>query len=134
MNYNYKSRKHIDGNNLGPSYIISLGNHRGGRLWTGDQGFVSCHREWKSFDGNVQHGTEDFEGTRISFIAFTPASYHKLAKPVYREVRRLGFTAGAWDGNEDPYFKQVFTFFFVAVSPRISMSDLVLKSTVILAL
>ena len=62
VNHDYKSRKHIDGNNLGPSFILSLGNHTGGRLWTGDQGFVNCHRAWCKFDGNVQHGTEAFKG------------------------------------------------------------------------
>ena len=30
INYNYAARKHVDGNNIGPSYIRSLGKHTGG--------------------------------------------------------------------------------------------------------
>jgi len=29
INYNYAARKHVDGNNIGPSYIRSLGKHTG---------------------------------------------------------------------------------------------------------
>ena len=36
INYNYAARKHVDGNNIGPSYIRSLGKHTGGELWTAD--------------------------------------------------------------------------------------------------
>ena len=32
VNYNYRARKHIDKNNLGPSYICSLGDHTGGKV------------------------------------------------------------------------------------------------------
>ena len=32
----YAARKHVDGNNIGPSYIRSLGKHTGGELWTAD--------------------------------------------------------------------------------------------------
>ena len=32
VNYNYRARKHIDSNNLGPSYIVALGSFEGGQL------------------------------------------------------------------------------------------------------
>jgi hypothetical protein len=32
INFNYKARKHVDGNNIGPSFIGSLGNHTGGKV------------------------------------------------------------------------------------------------------
>ena len=44
--------RHVDGNNLGPSYIMSLGEHTGGKLWTADQGEIDCHKKWAKFDGN----------------------------------------------------------------------------------
>ena len=61
----------MDGNNIGPSYIISLGKHSGGNLWTADQGIIECHDQWKLFDGNTEHYTTPFKGERISFIADT---------------------------------------------------------------
>ena len=36
INYNYAAKKHVDGNNIGPSHIISLGDHAGGELWVAD--------------------------------------------------------------------------------------------------
>ena len=36
-NYNYAAKRHVDGNNLGPSYIMALGEHTGGGLWTEDR-------------------------------------------------------------------------------------------------
>ena len=40
VNYNYAAKKHVDGNNIGPSYIMSIGSHTGGALWTADQGVI----------------------------------------------------------------------------------------------
>jgi hypothetical protein len=30
VNYNYMARKHVDGNNIGPSFIQSIGDHKVG--------------------------------------------------------------------------------------------------------
>ena len=57
-----QAKKHVDGNNIGPSYIISLGKHTGGNLWTADQGIIECHDQWKLFDGNTEHYTTPFKG------------------------------------------------------------------------
>ena len=48
--------RHVDGNNLGPSYIMSLGEHTGGKLWTADQGEIDCHKKWAKFDGKKEVG------------------------------------------------------------------------------
>ena len=81
----------MDGNNIGPSYIRSLGKHTGGELWTADafveatdedtgekyvkggggQQVLSCSGGWKLFNGNAEHYTKPYQGTRISFIAFS---------------------------------------------------------------
>jgi len=34
INYKYAAKRHVDGNNLGPSYIMAVGPHTGGGLWT----------------------------------------------------------------------------------------------------
>ena len=63
MNYNYAARRHVDSNNLGPSYIIALGSHSGGGLWTADRGVVDCHHRWAAFNGTKEHETQPFTGT-----------------------------------------------------------------------
>ena len=107
VNYNYVAKKHIDMNNLGPSYISSLGKHTGGELWTGDRGILNCRSgKWKLFDGNTLHCTQPFKGERFSFILFTPDAYNRLL-PSYRdEALALGFTAASSNGKDDPYFQQ----------------------------
>jgi len=107
LNHNYAAKKHIDSNNLGPSYIISLGNHQGGQLWTADRGVLDCHHKWKLFDGNTEHATQPYTGEeRYSFILFTPAAYNKLSEQLFERARELGLTAIATDGADDAYFQR----------------------------
>jgi len=106
INYCYAAKKHVDGNNIGPSYIVSLGAHRGGGLWVADtyvektteggatvlrggggESVVECHRKWSLFDGNSEHMTLPFEAVegsteaiRVSIVAFSHSSYNKLDK------------------------------------------------------
>ena len=61
---------------------------------------------WQLFDGCVDHETAPFEGTRISFIAFSHMAYNKLPPDVVAELRALGFTAAASDGVDDPFFEK----------------------------
>ena len=131
INYNYAAKKHVDGNNIGPSHIISLGDHAGGELWVADtfvekendkgekvlrggggESVIKCHRAWKLFDGNSEHYTMPFRAapgkaapTRISIVAFSHSSYNKMPEETAREMRALGFTAGSSDGKELPYFE-----------------------------
>ena len=95
----------MDGNNIGPSYIISLGKHTGGNLWTADQGIIECHNQWKLFDGNTEHATEPYAGRdRFSFILFTPDKYNRLTAAVCRAAKALGVTAASTTGTDDAYF------------------------------
>jgi hypothetical protein len=130
INYNYAANKHVDGNNIGPSHIISLGDHAGGELWVADtfveketdkgtvlrggggESVVKCHRAWKLFDGNSEHYTMPFRASegkaaplRVSIVAFSHASYNKMPEETAVEMRELGFTAGSSDGVELPYFE-----------------------------
>lgn len=116
VNYNYRATKHVDANNIGPSYIMSIGSHTGGALWTSDQGIIDCKNKWRLFDGNREHETQSFEpvpssdgksaGERISFIAFAHGQYSKLTKPVVKQLRALGFTAARSDGQDDEFFER----------------------------
>jgi hypothetical protein len=107
VNYNYAARKHIDSNNLGPSYITSLGDHTGGKLWTADRGELDCYESWKLFDGNTEHMTMPYQGAeRFSFILFTPDAYNRLDAKVRDVALNLGFTAASCEGVDDDYFSR----------------------------
>ena len=106
INYNYAAIKHVDGNNIGPSYIMSIGKHSGGALWTADQGVVECKDAWKLFDGNKEHATQPFKGERISFIAFAHGLYNKLDVPVAKQLQGLGFNAARSDGKDLEFFSR----------------------------
>ena len=75
INNNWAASAHGDRNNTGSSLILSVGNHRGGRLLTyiddkeNDNVLVQDpHRKAVFFDGQKLHKTEDFEGDRTSII------------------------------------------------------------------
>mgnify|MGYP003312824963 CR=1 FL=1 len=134
VNYNYAAQKHVDGNNIGPSYIRAIGDHSGGELWTADKFIVTededgkplvkggggpdtldCKKEWMLFNGNEEHETRPYfagkgakpgtkGGTRISFIAFSHQAYNKLSTSVATRLKALGFTACSDDGVDLPYF------------------------------
>lgn len=128
VNYNYAAKRHVDGNNIGPSYIKSLGAHRGGELWVADKyvegidsesgskflrggggaGTLDCKNQWRLFNGNVEHETcpvmplgngQDKKKTRISFIVFSHSAYNRLPAFVVEDLQSLGFTAASSDGT-----------------------------------
>jgi hypothetical protein len=43
VNKNYQSAMHCDKLNLGPSYIVGVGNYTDGGLWVHGRGEVACH-------------------------------------------------------------------------------------------
>ena len=101
LNYNYAARKHVDGNNLGPSAIIALGEHAGGELWTENKGVLDARGVWRYFNGTKLHETQPFEGTRISVIAFTHNACDELTEGLATDLKELGFTAGGTDRQRD---------------------------------
>jgi hypothetical protein len=68
---------HVDGNNLGPSYVVGIGDFTEGQLWVEGKGVIDVHNTWTAFDGNVPHMTLPFSGNRFTFIFFTHMSYKK---------------------------------------------------------
>lgn len=78
VNKNYLSAMHVDKNNLGPSYIVGVGDYTQGGLWVQTLGAVDCNRKWILFDGNVPHCTLPYTGTRYTLIYFAQQSFSRL--------------------------------------------------------
>jgi hypothetical protein len=78
VNKNYLSAMHVDKNNLGPSYIVGVGDYTDGGLWVQTLGGVDCNRKWILFDGNVPHCTLPYTGTRYTLIYFAQQSFSRL--------------------------------------------------------
>ena len=55
VNKNYLSAMHVDKNNLGPSYIVGVGDYTEGGLWYQPRGEVQCRHKWQLFDGNIRN-------------------------------------------------------------------------------
>lgn len=70
VNKNVISPPHVDKNNVGPSYIIALGDYTGGELVIKGEKH-DIHNKFKKFDGNQGHWVEPFTGTRYSLVFFT---------------------------------------------------------------
>ena len=71
VNKNYASALHCDSNNLGPSYIVGVGDYEQGALWTQDKGEVDCKHRWCEFDGNIPHCTLPY--------TYAPSPFHSPA-------------------------------------------------------
>lgn len=78
VNKNVVSPPHFDKNNVGPSYIIALGDYTGGELVIEGQPF-NIKNKWKKFDGRKGHWVKPFKGTRYSLVFFT----HTFKPPTY---------------------------------------------------
>lgn len=102
---------------MGTSFIVGLGDYRGGELWVHDENgenkwtiqgeedvtaFYHVGRElngqmsqirnaWTIFDGNNLHWTNQFEGERYSIIYFTSDRYAAASEDVRDRMREVGF-------------------------------------------
>ena len=70
----------------------------------GGEAVLECKGAWQLFNGNAEHYTKPYQGTRISFIAFSHNAYNKLSTRVASKLKELGFTAASDDGVDLPYF------------------------------
>ena len=86
VNKNVFCNPHVDKNNVGPSYIIALGDFTGGELVVEGTEFNIKNR-WKKFDGRRAHWINPFKGTRYSLVFFT----HTF-KPPHPSVRSITVT------------------------------------------
>jgi len=76
VNKNQKASKHKDGNNVGKSYIIGLGDYTGGEVRVYDEQGDKFHdinikNRWGTFDGSkLEHETLAFKGERYSLVYY----------------------------------------------------------------
>jgi len=89
VNKNILSPPHVDKNNVGPSYIIALGDFEGGKLVIEGKEYNIKNR-FKKFDGTLGHWVTPFKGTRYSLVFFT----HTFKPPSHKvrgiEVKKNG--------------------------------------------
>ena len=67
--------KHIDGRNVGDSYIIALGDYSGGELIVYDENdkptYIDINHKFYKFNGSkYYHEVADFIGDRISLVFY----------------------------------------------------------------
>ena len=86
VNKNVFCNPHVDKNNVGPSYIIALGDFIGGDLVVEGKTY-NIKNKWKKFDGRRAHWITPFKGTRYSLVFFT----HTF-KPPHPSVRSIKVT------------------------------------------
>ena len=90
INKGFAAAPHRDKGNLGPSVVVSIGPHTGGRLryWTQDDASttveeaqrapyvtIPVHQGPAVFDGNKLHSVEQFIGERFSIVLYTTSRY-----------------------------------------------------------
>ena len=92
VNKDYQSALHVDSNNMGPSYIVGLGDYIGGELWQEGRGALDVKGKFVETDGNVPHATLPFAGTRYTLVFFTHQSW-ALTKQEHKEqlANQFGF-------------------------------------------
>lgn len=98
VNKDYKAAMHVDKNNLGPSYIIGLGDYSGGWLWLDDGSKLgrakNIRNKWFKFDGRKPHCVTPFSGRRYTLVFFTysnPKMATALSQKEQLYLRELGF-------------------------------------------
>jgi hypothetical protein len=75
LNKNFKCNPHVDGNNLGESYIVAFGDYSGGdlQLYDSNDRIININIKYQLFKFNgskIKHGTQDFTGNRYSLVFY----------------------------------------------------------------
>jgi len=76
VNKNNRTAKHIDGRNVGMSYMIGLGDYTGGDLLIYDEDGKNpkaypTKNRWINFNGSIYpHETRPFRGTRYTLVYY----------------------------------------------------------------
>ena len=90
INKNITSPPHVDKNNVGPSYIIALGDYEGGGDLVVEGKPHNIKNKFFKFDGKKGHWTAPFVGTRYSIIFFTHTFKPPNPSLRYLEVKEDG--------------------------------------------
>ena len=119
VNKNVPCNLHVDGNNLGASYIVGVGDYApvfidGGSVWVQGRGALDCHNKWVEFDGNIPHATIwPYKGTRYTLVYYISGGYEKLGKMVaskFAETGSMKGLAGGGTPEKCEWIKDIFNF------------------------
>lgn len=118
INANYQAALHVDKFNLGPSYIVGVGDWEApssqssssaqelaGKLWVQGCGALDCREAWVAFDGNTPHCTMPFSGTRYTIVYFTHCSQSILQERDRTYLSDLGFDMPHRDMIKAPHMR-----------------------------
>jgi len=112
INEDLETNLHTDRANLGPSYIIALGDFvGGGELWTHDRGLLNVKHNFQKFDGNVPHKTMPWKnGSRYVLIYYTNKYNSELSyNDKHYLANTLGFRLPSASHCEAPFYRYGFT-------------------------
>lgn len=82
VNYNYKTKPHIDKNNVGESVIVGLGSYKGGDLIVSGKRYNIQYKPLMFNGAEHLHSTSAYSGDRYSLVFFRTAEigWKKKAK------------------------------------------------------
>lgn len=90
VNENYSAGPHYDRGNSGPSFLVGLGDYKGGtlRCHEGDLSGAHdvCHRPLITDFSTVLHSVEPWTGNRVSLVYYQLAAAPQLPPPSVRLV------------------------------------------------
>lgn len=81
VNYNYKTKTHIDKNNIGDSVIVGLGDYKGGDLLVEGKAYNIKYRPLQFNGAELEHGTAPYTGNRYSLVFFRTKEQGRNKRP-----------------------------------------------------
>jgi len=102
VNHNYKTKKHIDGNNIGLSLAVSFGDFTGGELVIGTNEYQTKLHPVIFNGALTEHFNKPIKGNRYSLVYFVSAPKNatdedifKLHKDLIEKVKKMEKSGGA---------------------------------------
>jgi hypothetical protein len=81
VNYNYKTKTHIDKNNVGDSVIVGLGDYKGGDLLVEGKAYNIKYHPLQFNGAEMEHGTAPYTGNRYSLVFFRTKEQGRNKRP-----------------------------------------------------
>jgi hypothetical protein len=81
VNYNYKTKTHIDKNNIGDSVIVGLGDYTGGALMVEGTPYNIKYHPLMFNGAEMEHGTSAYTGNRYSLVFFRTKEMGRNKRP-----------------------------------------------------
>ena len=81
VNYNYKTKTHIDKNNIGDSVIVGLGDYTGGAVIVEGTPYNIKYHPLMFNGSEMEHGTAPYTGNRYSLVFFRTKEMGRNKRP-----------------------------------------------------